>query len=140
MNKKQKYNTNEEEYDFDKFTSDSSDDYPKYADGIIDKKENKMEQASDRLYEELLSTKRNKLEELKESIVSANERAMLVDGHDDALAGYDTKGRAVYLVDQILQTLINRDGMSRDEAMEFFDFNIADAYVGEFTPIYIYKE
>ena len=36
---------NKEEYDFDKFTSDSSDDYPKYADGIIEKEK------SDKLYE-----------------------------------------------------------------------------------------
>ena len=125
---------NKEEYDFDKFTSDSSDDYPKYADGIIEKEK------SDKVYEELLARRKKRIEELKEAITSANERAMLVDGHDDALAGYDTQGRAIYFIDHIVGTLMQRDGMTQDEAMEFFDFNIAGAYVGEYTPIYMYEE
>ena len=89
---------------------------------------------------EIRADRKRSLEELKEAIVSANEEAMLVDGHDDALAGYDTKGRAIYLVEHILGTLMERDGMSREEAIEFFDFNIAGAYVGEYTPIYMYEE
>jgi hypothetical protein len=34
---------------------------------------------------------------------------------------------------------MERDGMSREEATEFFDFNIACAWVGNGTPIYIYE-
>ena len=125
---------NKEEYDFDKFTSDSSDDYPKYADGIMEKEK------SDKVYEELLARRKKRIEELKEAITSANERAMLVDGHDNALAGYDTQGRAIYFIDAIIGTLMQRDGMTHEEAIEFFDFNIAGAYVGEYTPIYMYEE
>ena len=80
------------------------------------------------------------IEELKQAIVSKNPEAMLVDGHDDALAGYDTKGRAIYFTDHIIGTLMQRDGMTEEEAVEFFDFNIAGAYVGEYTPIYMYEE
>ena len=79
-------------------------------------------------------------EELKQAIVSKNPEAMLVDGHDDALVGYDTKGRAIYFTDHIIGTLMQRDGMTEEEAVEFFDFNIECAYVGEFTPIYMYEE
>jgi hypothetical protein len=32
-----------------------------------------------------------------------------------------------------------KDGMEYDEALEYFDFNIAGAYVGEQTPIFIHK-
>ena len=102
-------------------------------------KEN-MSQDSDKIYEELSARRKKRLEELKEAIASANEEAMLVDGHDDALAGYDTQGRAIYFVDAILGTLMQRDGMTHEEAIEFFDFNIAGAYVGEYTPIYMYEE
>ena len=99
-----------------------------------------MSKDSDKLYEKLFARRKKRLEELKESIVQANEEAMLADGHDDALAGYDTKGRAIYFVDAIIGTLMQRDGMTQDEAIEFFDFNIAGAYVGEYTPIYMYEE
>jgi len=92
------------------------------------------------LYEQLMARRKKRQEELKEAIKNANEMAMLVDGHDDALAGYDTQGRAIYFIDHIIGTLMERDGMSREEAIEFFDFNIAGAYVGEYTPIYMWEE
>ena len=58
---------------------------------------------------------------------------MFADGFDDSILGYDTKGRVVYSVDSILETLTERDGMSVDEAREYFYFNIDGAYVGEYT-------
>lgn len=88
----------------------------------------------------ILAIRKKRQEELKEAIASKNPEAMLVDGHDDALAGYDTKGRAIYFTDHIIGTLMQRDGMTEEEAVEFFDFNIECAYVGEFTPIYMYEE
>ena len=98
------------------------------------------EEKDKELYERLMARRKKRQEELKETIRSANERAMLVDGHDDALAGYDTQGRAIYFVDAIIGRLMQRDGMTHEEAIEFFDFNIAGAYVGEYTPIYMYEE
>ena len=46
----------------------------------------------------------------------------------------------LYTKDQIVKTLVERDGMTPDEAVEFFNFNIECAYVGEYTPIYMYEE
>ena len=89
---------------------------------------------------EIRADKKKHLEHLKEQIRLANPDAMLVDGHDDALAGYDTHGRAIYFIDAIIGGLMNRDGMTYEEAYEFFDFNIAGAYVGNYTPIYMYEE
>jgi|TARA_R110000822_G_scaffold35865_9_gene100938 hypothetical protein len=97
------------------------------------------EQTKDIIAEIRADAKRS-IERLKDRIAEVNEEALLVDGHDNALAGYDIQGRAIYLVENILETLTERDGMTREEAIEFFDFNIAGAYVGEYTPIYIYKE
>ena len=76
----------------------------------------------------------------KEKIEEMNPDAMLADGLDDALAGYDSRGRAVYHIEEILGILIVRDGMTEEEAQEFFDFNIDGAHMGQFTPIYMWEE
>ena len=89
---------------------------------------------------EIRADRNARIEHLKDEIRLANPDAMLVDGHDDALAGYDTQGRAIYFIDLIIHTLVERDNMTLEEAYEFFDFNIAGAYVGEYTPIYMYEE
>jgi hypothetical protein len=70
---------------------------------------------------------------------STEEPIVLAVGLDDALIGMtdDLPHRAVYSVRKILDILIVRDGMSEPEAVEFYEFNIAGAYVGEHTPIYI---
>ncbi|KVP16952.1 hypothetical protein [Burkholderia ubonensis] len=39
--------------------------------------------------------------------------------------------------EKVIQVLMERDGMDRDEAEEFFSFNIEGAYVGEATPMFI---
>ena len=83
-----------------------------------------------------MSKNRNK--ELIEEIKEMNPEAMFADGFDDSILGHDTKGIVVYSVDSILETLTERDNMSVEEAQEYFYFNIDGAYVGEYTPIYIY--
>jgi hypothetical protein len=98
----------------------------------------KEEQMND-VMDEIRARRKRHIEELKEKI-GLNPEAMLADGLDDALAGFDTQGRAVYFVNDILGILMARDGMTEEEAQEFFDFNIACAYVGEYTPIYMWDE
>ena len=78
--------------------------------------------------------------ELLESIKEFNPEAKLADGFDDSILGYDTKGRVIYSINSILDTLVDRDGMSYEDAGEYFSFNIECAYIGEYTPIYMYEE
>lgn len=80
-----------------------------------------------------------RVEILKETIAEYNPEALFADGHDHAIMGYTNDGRVVYSADQIIGGLINQ-GMTEEEAIEFFDFNIAGAFVGEYTPIYMYEE
>ena len=70
-----------------------------------------------------------------------NEEALRADGFNDAVIGtcYNT-GRIVYSIERMLQILIDRDGMSMEDAMEYFSFNIGGAYVGEMTPMYVWTE
>jgi hypothetical protein len=44
---------------------------------------------------------------------------------------------AAFSVSKCIQILMERDGMEYDEAMEFFDFNVAGAWCGPGTPIWI---
>ena len=43
----------------------------------------------------------------------------------------------VYDISKIIDVLCERDGMDRDTASEYYEFNIRGAYVGERTPMFI---
>tara|TARA_R110000824_G_scaffold264523_1_gene453354 strand:- start:483 stop:764 length:282 start_codon:yes stop_codon:yes gene_type:complete len=45
--------------------------------------------------------------------------------------------KAVYSEEKVIEVFVKRDGMTWDEAVEFFDFNVKGAYVGEQTPLFI---
>ena len=60
-----------------------------------------------------------------------------LDGFDEALLGVSNDGmRLIYSVSKCLDILCKR--MSELDALEYFDFNIVNAYVGENTPIFCY--
>ena len=66
--------------------------------------------------------------------------AMLADGFEDALVGYGYQFNypvAVYSRMGCMKILMERDGMSDEEAMEYFDFNVQGAWVGESTPVFL---
>jgi len=90
--------------------------------------------------DKIRAIRQKRQEELKEAIAEHNPEAMFADGHDHAIMGYTIDGRVVYSIYEIIGGLMNRDGMTEEEAQEFFDFNIAGAYYGEYTPIYMYEE
>lgn len=62
------------------------------------------------------------------------------DGFDEAVIGIGrqfNKNLVIYDEDKCIEILMERDGMSEEEAIEFFEFNVVGAYVGEYTPIYV---
>lgn len=60
------------------------------------------------------------------------------DGFDDAIIGVDNNvEKLIYSRSKAIKVLIDRDGMDATEAIEFFDYNVAGAYVGEKTPIWV---
>jgi len=79
----------------------------------------------------------------REEISEINPDALLLDGFDEAIIGMAERinlGPVVaYDIEKIIDIMIERDEMTYEEAMEFFDFNIQGAWMGEFTPIYITK-
>ena len=92
------------------------------------------------IIEELRKDRKDRIEQLKETIADYNPEALLADGHDHAIMGYATDGRVIYSVNMIIEGLIEDSEMTYEDAVEFFDFNIAGAYVGEYTPIFMYED
>jgi hypothetical protein len=45
----------------------------------------------------------------------------------------------VYDVEKMVETLIDRDGMSGEDAIEYIDFNIENAYIGKDTPVIVWS-
>jgi len=65
-----------------------------------------------------------------------DEELLFVDGFDAAIIGIDTVNyRVVYNKEIMIEVLI-AEGMSYEDALEHFSYNIEGAYVGEETPIY----
>jgi len=78
--------------------------------------------------------------------IYADEDILFADGFDEAIIGVvfvhnektnEKQTRVVYDTEQCLEVLMEDDKMSYDEASEYFDFNVAGAYVGEYTPLYL---
>ena len=65
---------------------------------------------------------------------------LFAEGFDEAIAGVIWDGertRVVYDTELILELLMGRSEMTYEEAVEYFDFNIAGSYMGEYTPFYL---
>lgn len=66
-----------------------------------------------------------------------DEEFLLADGFNDAILGVDEKEmKLIYSVSKCLDIL--KLNMSREEAVEYFEFNVSGAYMGEKTPIWCY--
>ena len=72
--------------------------------------------------------------------LAPDEPLVFADGYDEAILGIAWREGApvvAYSTDTILATLCRCERMERDEAQEFFDFNILGAWVGEQTPFFV---
>jgi hypothetical protein len=65
-------------------------------------------------------------------------------GFDDCIIGVCTRIGEVdviaYSVNKIISQLCRVEGMNPEEAVEYFEFNIAGSHVGELTPCFIYED
>jgi len=78
-----------------------------------------------------------------EEIAEYNEDALILEGFDEAIIGLAERinlGPVVaYDVNKIYEILMNKHDMSYEEAIEYFNFNIIGAWMGDFTPVYIFN-
>ena len=79
--------------------------------------------------------------EIEQALEEIEESTLLMDGFDEAFIGWSRRINepllAVYSYDGLIKVCTERDGMSFDEAVEYVDFNVAGAWVGEQTPIIV---
>jgi hypothetical protein len=70
--------------------------------------------------------------------------ALLADGFESAFLGimhrFGSPPLAAYSFEACIMVLIERDGMSYEEAVEFFEYNVLGAGMGENTPVFIRTE
>jgi hypothetical protein len=84
---------------------------------------------------------KNMIEDFKNRLSDENPEALLADGFDEALIGivrrFGLPAIAAYSYSKCIDVLMKRDGMSREDAVEYFEFNTIGAWVGEGTPAFI---
>lgn len=78
--------------------------------------------------------------DIRQSLVDrfCDDGLLFADGYDAAILGVAYRDHVhvvVYDTDKIISTLMA--DMSREDAIEYFEFNVEGAYVGERTPIYV---
>jgi hypothetical protein len=65
------------------------------------------------------------------------EEFLKADGLDEAVIGVEEdEMRLVYSVDKCIEIFMSQ-GMEYDEALEFFDYNVRGAWMGDKTPIWV---
>ena len=77
----------------------------------------------------------------RDKLAEINPEMLLADGLEDAFIGVTTNHHhsqvAVYSHEKCIKILVDRDGMSEEEAEEFFQFNTLGAYVGKHGPLFV---
>lgn len=78
--------------------------------------------------------------QLKEALLEMNEQALFADGLEEAFVGicqrFGQPPVAAYDREKVLDLFVAQ-GMSEEEAEEFFEFNTIGAWVGVNTPVYL---
>ena len=65
--------------------------------------------------------------------------ALFADGFDEAIMGWEASSCVVvYDYLKCMNILMERDGMAKQEAHEYMEFNVINAYVGDFTPSFVH--
>jgi hypothetical protein len=66
------------------------------------------------------------------------------DGFDDAILGVGLKKGSedsiVYSYEKCVEILMDREDMTYEDAIEWMEFNVVDAYVGPTTPIFVHTD
>lgn len=80
-------------------------------------------------------------DESRMSLAEENPEALWPDGFEEAYIGVARRcGKptlGAFSVQKALEILRKRDGMSYEEEVDYFEFNVVGAWMGEGTPIWI---
>ncbi|CAB4144142.1 hypothetical protein UFOVP460_19 [uncultured Caudovirales phage] len=78
---------------------------------------------------------------LKDFLMEMTDEVVIADGLSDAFVGLaqtGSEGKTVAVYDSVkIIGILMEQGMTQDEAVEYYEYNILGAYVGDATPIYL---
>ena len=76
-----------------------------------------------------------------ENAIEGDDDLRWADGLLNAVIGIATRADGMrvvcYSIEKIIEVFMKRDGMTEEEAYEFYEFNVACAWVGDKTPIFV---
>jgi hypothetical protein len=79
-----------------------------------------------------------------EWITQYNEDALMADGFEEAIIGVAERCSqptlVVYDAERCIEILQRDSEMTEEEAHEFFEFNTLGAWVGENTPLFLWRK
>jgi hypothetical protein len=105
------------------------------------------EQMQQSLRREIEERAEQEIKDLEDSLRKWDEEhddgPLFADGFDDALIGVGvqfSREVAVYDYDKCLDILIQRDGMDIEGAIDYMEYNVVGAYVGNSTPVFVIRD
>jgi len=76
-----------------------------------------------------------------EKISEINPEALLADGFNDAILGmclqFAQEPVVAYDYEKCIEILKERDGMDREVAEEYMEYNVIGSYMGIYSPVFI---
>ena len=74
-------------------------------------------------------------------LAEIDENLLCADGFDEAILGICERACSSDVVaydrDKCIHILVERDGMTYEDAVEYFEFNVVDSWVGDNTPVFL---
>ena len=64
------------------------------------------------------------------------EDLLKAEGFNDAIIGLDNSNMRLIYSKSICIEILMSDGMTEEDALEYFEFNVSSAWVGDMTPIW----
>lgn len=81
------------------------------------------------------------MENILNEINESAEGSVILTGLDDAILGiveeFGNEPRVLYSKEKIINILVENEGMSKSEALEYYDFNILGMYVSDQNPVFL---
>lgn len=80
------------------------------------------------------------MSDIRERIAEENPELLFCDGYDDCIIGTVSRKLAETVVCYDLNAMIAkmvREGMTEEEAWEWYEYNIIDGYHGKYTPCFL---
>jgi|TARA_R110000765_G_scaffold55395_1_gene109826 hypothetical protein len=79
-------------------------------------------------------------EDKVKKLMEENAEYLTADGFDEAIMGtverFGMNDVVLYDKAKCMDILMKRDGMTEDEAIDFFYYNVIGSWVGEYTPYF----